>query len=95
MAITDVALTRAAFAASLSLAAIAASTFLIDVFTLERIDLLRAALFADTRILFFADLILTPPFAIKFITVPCATAVKIQCNGVHYADTDILTNTRL
>jgi len=56
--ISEVAAVRAVCAAALSFAAMAASTFLMDVFTLERIDLFLAALFSETRILFFADLML-------------------------------------
>lgn len=48
---------RAAWAAALSLFATAVSTFLMEVFTAERMDLFLAALVLFTKILFFADLI--------------------------------------
>ena len=44
--------------ASLSFAATAASTFLIAVFTEERIDLFLSVFVCATKILFFADLML-------------------------------------
>ena len=63
--ISEIAAVKAVVAAALSLAAIAASTFLIAVLTLERIALLRSAFLRSTNILFFADYILsisfTPP----------------------------------
>lgn len=55
------ALIRAAVASSLFFAAAAASTFLIEVFTADFIDLFLAVLVAVTRILFFADLMLANP----------------------------------
>lgn len=54
----EIATVKAAFAASLSFAATAASTFLMEVFTSLLIDLFLAALVSVTKILFFADLIL-------------------------------------
>lgn len=63
--ISEIAAVKAVVAAALSLAAIAASTFLIAVLTLERIALLRSAFLRSTNILFYADLMLaisfTPP----------------------------------
>ncbi len=58
ISIAEIALVRAALAASLSFAATAASTFFIAVFTAERIDLFLSVFVWVTRILFFADLIL-------------------------------------
>jgi hypothetical protein len=60
--IWETAAVNAFCAASLSFAATAASTFLIEVLTAERIDLLRAALASLTKILFFADLMLANPY---------------------------------
>ena len=63
--ISEIAAVKAVVAAALSLAAIAPSTFLIAVLTLERIALLRSAFLRSTYILFFADFMLaisfTPP----------------------------------
>jgi len=64
----DVAAVSAVLAASLSLASIAAYTFLTAVLTPDLIDLFLSAFVLFTKILFFADLILamiTPP--IRFI----------------------------
>ena len=58
LSIYTVAAFNAAKAVSLSFAAIAASTFLIAVFTLERIALFLAVFVSITLILFFADLML-------------------------------------
>ena len=55
--IAEIAAGRAALAAAASLLATAVSTFLIAVFTAERIDLFLSAFVLFTRILFFADLI--------------------------------------
>ena len=54
----EIASTRALLAASLSLAATAASTFLMDVFTADLMDLFLSAFVLFTRILFLADLML-------------------------------------
>lgn len=56
--ISEIAFTKFACAAALSPAEIEASTFLIEVFTLDLIALLRAALVSLTKILFLADLML-------------------------------------
>ena len=56
--IVAVAAVNAAFAASLSLAAIAAFTFLTEVLTPDLIALFLSAFVLFTKILFFADLIL-------------------------------------
>ena len=58
LSIVEIAFNKAASAAALSFAAIAASTFLIAVLTPDLIDLFLAALVSLTRILFFADLML-------------------------------------
>src|SRR5699024_4872787 len=54
----EIAAVRAAAAASLSFAATAASTFLMDVFTADLMDLFLSAFVLFTRILFLADLML-------------------------------------
>ena len=61
-AILPVASRSAASAVALSFEAMAASTFLIAVFTADFVDLLRSVLFRATRIRFFADLIFAKPF---------------------------------
>ena len=58
LSISVVAASSAAWAAALSPAATAASTFLIAVLTLDLIALFLAALVSFTKILFFADLML-------------------------------------
>lgn len=58
LSISEVAFTKHACAAALSPAAIAASTFLIEVFTFDLIALFLAVLVSVTKILFLADLIL-------------------------------------
>lgn len=58
LSISLVATNKAACAAALSPAAIAASTFFTTVFTLDLIALFLAALVSATKILFFADLML-------------------------------------
>lgn len=58
LSISTVAAFNASNAAALSFAAIAASTFFIDVLTLDLIALFLAVFVSVTKILFFADLIL-------------------------------------
>ena len=58
LSISEVAFTKHACAAALSPAVIAASTFLIEVLTLDLIDLFLAVLVSVTKILFLADLML-------------------------------------
>ena len=56
--IVEIASFNATSAAALSLFATAASTFLMEVFTADLIDLFLAAFVLFTKILFFADLML-------------------------------------
>src|SRR5699024_10842428 len=65
LSIVEIAFFNAAAAASLSFAATAASTFLIDVFTADLIDLFLSALVLFTKILFFADLMLAKVYTSK------------------------------
>ena len=58
MLIVEIASFNAASAAALSWFATAASTFLMEVLTAERMDLFLSAFVLFTKILFFADLML-------------------------------------
>jgi len=58
LSISEIAFTKLACAAALSPAAIAASTFFMEVFTLDLMDLFLAVLVWVTKILFLADLML-------------------------------------
>ena len=68
LSISEVAASNAAWAAALSPAAIAASTFLIAVLTLDLIALFLAALVSFTKIHFFADLMLANEIHLRFFT---------------------------
>src|SRR5699024_6128620 len=63
--IVEIAFFNAAEAASLSFAATAASTFLIEVFTADLMDLFLSAFVLFTKILFFADLMLAKVYTSK------------------------------
>ena len=65
--ISELATFNAASAASLLPSAMARSTFLMQVFTLDLMDLLRNVFVWMTKILFFADLILANLYTSKYI----------------------------
>lgn len=83
-AIVETAFTSASFASSLFFAATAVSTFLIDVFTADLMDLFLAVFVAVTRILFFADLM----FA-NLDTSICDCYVIIVFESSSNPDTDV------
>ena len=64
--ISEIATVKAACAASLSPFATATSTFLIQVFTLDLIDLFLNVFVSITKILFFADLMLANLYTSKY-----------------------------
>ncbi len=65
----EIAEVNAVFAVSLSFAATAASTFLMEVLTALLIDLFLAVLICVTKILFLADLMLANPYTSNFTMV--------------------------
>lgn len=69
LSMVEIAAVNAVFAASLSLAATAASTFLIAVLTSLLIDLFLAVFISVTKILFLADLMLANPYTSNFTMV--------------------------
>ena len=74
LSIVEIAVDNAAFAASLSFATTAASTFLIAVLTSDLIDLFLAVLISVTKILFFADLMLA-----SLVHLQCVIVIVHDC----------------
>ena len=85
--ISPVAASNAAAAASLSFAAIAASTFFTEVFTADLIALFLSAFLRSTKSLFLADLmfaIFTPPIVDYLIMIDVSTnKTRITLSETH------------
>ena len=78
----EMASSRAAFAASLSLAATAASTFLMDVLTADLMDLFLAAFVLFTRILFLRRFNVSQTVHLQY------SEIKIYSDLIAGADTE-------
>ena len=88
----EIAAFNAVFAAAASFAAIASSTLRIEVFTADLMDLLRAALFWVTRILFFADLILANPFTSHTFEILHGNPIEWSVEGMALCMTVVPSN---